>query len=198
MDIDPQVCSPSAFQELLEQRLLDLFGKIGRSSPEELASELSELTKWIDTYKHNSEMLEGLLDPRTADADRQRLLSQLRASHVRVVEGREELERLLIRSQLIAVRSVHLFLIAIRRLHSIASKNSEYSPEVCGYCEGLAHSGGSMCPGCQGKRVVLVHQPPVKCPRCKGNGKPHMHDKGESSSDFCVICRGSGWALLAQ
>jgi hypothetical protein len=40
---------------------------------------------------------------------------------------------------------------------------------------------------CQGKDRILVAQPPKKCARCSGSGKP---EAGNSwSVEYCVICR---------
>lgn len=70
-----------------------------------------------------------------------------------------------------------------------------YAAETCGLCKG-ALGPGLPCPPCKAKGVVLVHQPPVKCPRCGGDGKARTLLDGLSTDPrLCMICRGSGWAM---
>jgi DnaJ-class molecular chaperone len=77
--------------------------------------------------------------------------------------------------------------------------SSGYAPEICGLCNGAgrgALSPDEPCPSCESKGIVLVHQPPLKCPRCGGNGKAKWLDDGLSGDRrLCVICRGSGWVM---
>ena len=37
---------------------------------------------------------------------------------------------------------------------------------------------------CNGRRTVLVHQPPIKCPRCVGTGRSGSRDRAEFSNNF--------------
>ena len=74
---------------------------------------------------------------------------------------------------------------------------SSYRPERCGLCEG---NGGASamphpCPVCQGTGAVLVHQPPLHCPRCCGNGRAKLHDDLKYRFDLCVVCLGTGWVM---
>jgi DnaJ-class molecular chaperone len=74
-----------------------------------------------------------------------------------------------------------------------------YAPEVCGLCKGAGKGGlepDEPCSPCKSKGVVLVHQPPNKCPRCGGNGKAEtIFDALTTDPRLCMICRGSGWAM---
>jgi DnaJ-class molecular chaperone len=72
----------------------------------------------------------------------------------------------------------------------------EYAPEKCVACLGTGNiPGHSPCPACEGIGTVMTCQPPLTCPRCKGTGQ---HTSGMFlliNSEFCVICRGTGWVL---
>ena len=70
-----------------------------------------------------------------------------------------------------------------------------YALETCSYCAGMGLKEGRPCEACDGRREVLVHQPPLACPRCQGTGKASEHDRVTYYSHLCVVCRGTGWAL---
>jgi len=51
---------------------------------------------------------------------------------------------------------------------------AEYDYETCGLCGGEGKGGlgtSEPCPPCKATGKVLVHQPPIKCPRCGGTGR---------------------------
>jgi hypothetical protein len=74
-----------------------------------------------------------------------------------------------------------------------------YALEICGLCKGAGKGAlgpDKPCPPCKSKGVVLVHQPPIKCPRCGGNGKAKtLFDGLITDPRLCVICHGSGWVM---
>ena len=74
-----------------------------------------------------------------------------------------------------------------------------YAYETCGLCDGVGKGalGPEVpCPPCKATGKVLVHQPPIKCPRCGGNGKAsHDADALIYSPVLCVICKGAGWVM---
>jgi hypothetical protein len=199
MESDHPVSESSALDDLLESRLLQLLSRIGQASPEEIETELTSLTAIIDSYARNDELLEGLLDPRTTDDDRSQMRKAL-GEHRRLLEqGRVELQRLHEKSQALLVRSVQLLRAGSRQVYQKKdASGSRYAPEICAYCKGIGRSNRKACPACLGARLVLVHQPALKCPRCNGSGRPDDHDRIEYYQDFCVICRGKGWAMTAH
>jgi hypothetical protein len=71
-----------------------------------------------------------------------------------------------------------------------------YAPEKCGYC-GDCYPPDTQrpCPACEGKGVVLVHQPSIRCPRCAGDGKARGSDDLRYRSNLCVVCLGTGWVM---
>ena len=199
MESDQQESESSAFDDLLESRLLQLKSRIGQASTEEIETELSSLNALIDSYARNDELLEGLLDPRTTEDDRSQMRKLLGEHRQQVEHGRVELQRLHDRSQALLIRSVHLLRAGSRTLHQKRNiSGSPYAPEICAYCKGIGRSNREACPACMGERLVLVHQPALKCPRCNGTGRPDEHDRIEYYQVFCFICRGKGWAMTAQ
>jgi DnaJ-class molecular chaperone len=64
----------------------------------------------------------------------------------------------------------------------------------CGSCRGLGTTAasGQPCSPCHSTGKVLVSQPALHCPRCKGSGKPAEDGYG---LPVCAVCRGTGWAL---
>ena len=75
----------------------------------------------------------------------------------------------------------------------------DYAYETCGLCKGVGKGGlgpNEPCPPCKATGKVLVHQPPLRCPRCGGTGKANQVFDG-LSTDFrlCVICNGAGWVM---
>lgn len=74
----------------------------------------------------------------------------------------------------------------------------EYSPEKCGFCDGkrvLSSKDEQPCEPCQGRGIVFVLQPPRKCPRCRGNGRPQSHRDLNYNIYYCSVCMGTGWIM---
>ena len=75
----------------------------------------------------------------------------------------------------------------------------DYAYETCSLCngEGKGALGPEVpCPPCNAMGKVLVHQPPIKCPRCGGDGKAKRESDGLIySPKLCVICKGAGWVM---
>lgn len=69
----------------------------------------------------------------------------------------------------------------------------DYAPEICAWCKGVGSHNQTECSACDGKGKVMVCQPPIKCPRCKGVGK--SDGSYFYATPFCVVCRGCGWVL---
>lgn len=83
----------------------------------------------------------------------------------------------------------------VRRLESPCPPEG-YAYEPCGLCKGvhkIHFYAPDPCQTCRGTGKVLVLQPSVKCPRCKGSGEPSLGDF--NLAPVCVICRGAGWAM---
>ena len=69
-----------------------------------------------------------------------------------------------------------------------------YAYEACGYCQGKGVDAMNLpCLPCRANGRVLVYQPPIECPRCKGNGK--SLESETHYFPFCPICRGAGWLV---
>jgi DnaJ-class molecular chaperone len=74
-----------------------------------------------------------------------------------------------------------------------------YDYQTCGLCNGVG--GGALgpsepCPPCKATGKVLVHQPPIQCPRCHGDGRARRLGDGLGTDiRLCIVCRGSGWAM---
>ena len=69
-----------------------------------------------------------------------------------------------------------------------------YAPEACAACLGTGEMDGALCRACSGIGHVLVCQPSLPCPRCEGTGRAtpgYEHDY-----PLCIVCRGSGWAMV--
>ena len=196
MDDDRLVSESSALKELLEYRLLQLVSRIVQAPTEEIETELTYLSALMDSYARKDELLEDLLDPRTTEAGRLEIREALKRE--RIPDLRTDLEQIRESSKALLARSVDTFRQARALVHKRRDAGSRYAPEICSYCKGLGRSNRKSCPACNGLRVVLVHQPTVKCPRCGGSGKPSDQDRIQFLQDFCVICRGTGWAMTAQ
>ena len=196
METIPRSTSVSAgFDELLESRLRQLLNSVGNISLEEVQTELTTLGQLIDDYKCNDEMLEGLLDTSTSSENRIEIRERLKSQHLVVTQNRAELERVHKRSHQTLMRSVQLLAMIERRIYSKTNKGSSYAPEICNYCDGIGSSRRATCPACNGKRTVLVYQPPLLCPRCNGEGRTNAAERVLYSSSVCIVCRGKGWAL---
>ena len=196
METIPRSASVSeAFDELLECRLRRLLQSVGNISLEEVENELTTLGQIIDNYKHNDDLLEGLLDPATSKEERSEILARLAAQRVLVAQNRAQLEGLHEQSHQLLARSVQLLAMIDRQVYRKTNKDSSYAPEICSYCQGIGGSRSGPCPACKGKRTVLVYQPPLVCPRCNGRGKTNEAERFLYSSNLCIVCRGKGWAL---
>src|SRR5437764_10390711 len=71
-----------------------------------------------------------------------------------------------------------------------------YAYETCGLCKGTGLSElfpDAPCPPCGSRGKVLVYQPSVRCPRCKGERKASENVK--YGLRLCVVCHGAGWQL---
>src|SRR5262249_28050510 len=158
---------------------------LGTASVEVLEAELSELGDLVDRYRHSDELLERLLDPETTVVRREEILESLKAQRLLLTRNRMEAERLRARSQQLLRRSVQLIGKAGRQIYQMQNDNSTHAPELCGYCEGFGTRAGIQCPACDGKRTILVQQPAIKCPRCKGDGKVHSDSGPFYYHDFC-------------
>ena len=197
-----QIPESVGLDEVLEQRLRDLLNRIGNVPLEDLEAELNTLSKLVEDYKRRDELLEGLLDPKTTEVKRRQIIESLKSQKFRLAQGRAEnavlQENAVLheKSHRLIETSIRQLLEAARRLHRRNDELSEYAPEICGYCNGFGRVNGTPCQACDGKRIVLVHQPPIPCPRCNGNGKPIARDRETFFQDVCVVCRGKGWALV--
>ena len=73
-----------------------------------------------------------------------------------------------------------------------------YAYQTCGLCNGVGKGalGPEVpCPPCKATGKVLVHQPPLTCPRCRGNGFAPAKDEYKYDSGMCAVCLGAGWVL---
>src|SRR5215813_4021969 len=190
--------------ELVESRLHELILSIRNGSAQDIEPELKSLAELIDAYGRKDELLANLLDPLTKSADRQQIHEALKSQHLTIARDHAELERLHIKSRNLLKHSIELLLIAHKQNYNRHNGNefspdgNEFSPELCGFCRGFGRSKHTRSPACEGRRFVLVHQPPIKCPRCKGNGKADPHDRVTFARELCLVCRGKGWALAAE
>jgi len=185
-----------AFYELMESRISELLSRIENASLEDIDKELLTIRVLIDIYRRNDQLLEGLLRPTTTKLERKQILEALAFQRLRIATNRVELERLHAKSQKILQRSVELLAKADRLVYRKQNKRSAYAPELCAYCKGFGVSANSQCPVCKGKRTVLVLQPPVVCPACKGTGRATAEQSNKSGLASCRLCRGSGWTLV--
>jgi DnaJ-class molecular chaperone len=69
---------------------------------------------------------------------------------------------------------------------------------ACATCngEGYTRETDRPCQPCGGRGYILVSEPGVACPRCRGTGRASRQDAIEFGSEFCPVCRGTGWALV--
>src|SRR5437867_514651 len=138
---------------------------------EEIETELAALNDLIYTYKRRDELLEKLLDGGTAEGDRHQIHETLRAQRMRVAENREAIARTHAKSHQLLERSAQLIIRAQSLINEEAHKHTGYVLEPCGLCRGLGGATNAPCLPCKGKGSVLVHQPSISCPRCKGDGR---------------------------
>jgi hypothetical protein len=64
--------------------------------------------------------------------------------------------------------------------------------EDCAWCVATGRSADGKCPACEGTGSVSVVQPPIKCPRCFGEGR--TTDRTEWTFPRCIVCLGTGWS----
>jgi len=181
---------------LLESRLFGLLERVGTLPIEEVKSELDSLVKLVNAYRLNVDLLETLLNPTTTVARRLETLEKLRFQRMKVAENHAELQRLHEKSESILEHSAQLLAKIDRQVYEQTHKNRDYAPEICANCSGVGKIAGKPCVACDSRRTVLVHQPPIKCPRCVGTGRSGSRDRTEFSTDLCIICRGNGWVLV--
>lgn len=186
----------TGFEDLIESLLTEVLAKVGHCSLEELEKDLRFLHSLIDQYKRGNELLENLANPATTSDQREQIRQTLQEQRLRVAANRAEAERLHVQSQKVLERSARLMAIIERRIYERTHRGNSYAPELCGFCVGIGGSPSIPCLACNGRRTVLVRQPPLKCPRCNGTGKPTEHDRIQFSIGVCLVCRGKGWALV--
>lgn len=81
---------------------------------------------------------------------------------------------------------------------SSAPSSDDGSPSVrvglvdCAWCVATGRSASGKCPACEGTGSVAVVQPPIKCPRCFGEGR--TSDRMEFTFPRCIVCLGTGWS----
>ena len=193
MEASDEVLDSIGLDEIVEWRLRELIRRVSDGSAGDIEAELTSLAKLIDSYNRKKELLENLLDPLTTADTRKQLRESLKIEQ----RNRVELEVIRSKSRELLDRSLHLFLESSRKVYRYKN-GPDYSPELCGYCRGVGRSNGAMCPACQGNRLVVVHQPAMTCPRCKGSGKASPVDIVEVATDLCIVCRGKGWAFTRR
>jgi hypothetical protein len=198
MKAAPHIPDLAGLDEVLEQGLRELLERLGSLPIEDLEIELTTLSKLVEDYKRRDELLEGLLAPGTTEARRSEILEPFNTDRVQVTRSRAEIMRLHDRSHGLIQTSIRLLLDAQRKVYRQSNKSSEYAPEICGYCNGFGGTSSHPCLACDGRRTILVHQPPIPCPRCNGNGKPIAADRVMFFQEVCVVCRGKGWALVME
>ena len=69
------------------------------------------------------------------------------------------------------------------------------APMSCVSCAGTGYRNSLRCQACGGGGSVLVYQPAIKCPRCRGTGEA---TPGFNQYPLCIICRGVGWAMVMR
>ena len=186
----------TSLEELVEKHLRRLTKKIkSDAAVEEIASEVASFNDLLVSYQLRDELLEQLIDNRTPDYRRRQIVATLKAQHLKVALNQAELVRLHAASHELLQRSTQLIVGAQRVIDQESSQDTRYALEPCGFCSGTGGTSTTPCAACHGKRSVLVRQPPIKCPRCKGDGKP---DREFFSLNKCVVCRGYGWVLTVE
>jgi DNA repair exonuclease SbcCD ATPase subunit len=186
---------PNDLAELLEEHVRRLTDKLsGSFRIEEVEAEIRELDALITTVKRRDEIVERLLDSRTPKNEREELRAGIEANQIRMSENRAQLMEIHRKSEALLLKSVRLMVESRRKLERERRVTPEYSLELCASCRGLGGNSKSPCPVCGGG-TVLVHQPPIACPRCHGDGKGVHNQDRLLATRFCIICRGSGWVM---
>ena len=185
----------SGLDQLLETHIQNLSEILSRTHTlEEIELELATLNDLVYTYKRRDELLEKLLDYGTAEVKRQEILEALRAQRMRVSSNRETLARIHAKSHKLLERSARLVIKAQSMVNERAHLHAGYALEPCGLCHGVGGTTDEPCQPCRGKGSVLVHQPSINCPRCKGDGKAPSTDQFNYLG-LCIVCRGVGWVM---
>src|SRR5215831_4490273 len=182
-----------AFYELMESRISELLSKIENASLQDIDEEWLTIRVLIDIYRRNDQLLEGLLSPTTTKLERKQIREALAFQRIRIATNRVELERLYAKSHKILQRSVEFLAAADRLVYKRQNNDNPNAPEICGYCMGIGNTARYQCRVCKGKRTVLVNQPPIVCPSCKGTGRWTTERLKKPGLALCKICRGTGW-----
>jgi hypothetical protein len=188
-----------SIEELISDYLTRLTEKLQQGkSISELAEEAGRLNDLLISFKLRDELLERLLDTSTPEDRRQQIRATLKAQRMKVADNQAEMERLHERSSAILDKSARLIGTVQQQIDKDPNQNCGYVLGMCGFCEGTGRASDRACPVCDEKCTVLVYQPAVKCPCCKGNGRATVYGLSEtggiSFSQPCVTCGGSGWA----
>ena len=185
-----------SLEERLNAHICILQTKLSSAHPpEEIQKELTILDDLLINLSDRDRWLEKLLDFTTPNVEARQIVEHLPEPTKRVVEDRQELQRLHSVSHELIERSVRLVITAQRLVDRTRSLASRYAREVCGSCTGFGRIQDSTCPACKGERSILVHQPARRCPRCKGNGRADESEPSVRCYGVCTVCIGSGWAL---
>lgn len=185
-----------SLEERLELHAGRLVSKLAtQPSTEEIEIEVSTLNELVNEFKKRDELLERLLDRTTPDSEVRQIVEDLPEPSRSVVDDRNELNRLHSESHHLIEHSVLLITGAKRLVDQAKYQTSRYALEVCGFCSGFGGNKDGPCAACCGNRCVLVHQPSIKCPRCKGTGKQDGSDPSLKYFKLCTVCRGLGWAF---
>ena len=188
---------PNGLAELIDERIRNLLDRLhGAFSVKEVQAELRELDTLLGSFKRNDEHLEKLLSDTHARHERSAMIDEMRDRRRVIVENREVLERLHVKSHKIMLESARLIADCKRRFDHLSRTHGDYASEMCALCKGLGGSSEAPCPACMGEGTVLVHQPPLKCPRCKGEGKGSHQAIALFHSDLCLVCHGTGSVIV--
>lgn len=171
--------------EPVESRLHELITSLSAGgSAQDIEPELTSLAKLIDEYNRKDQLLENLLDHVTTTAGQQQIRDALKPLERKRVEP----EGLHSNARDPLQRAIQSLLKAKKQIYELRN-GAEYSLELCGYCKGFAHRNLLMCPACAGQRFVVVHQPAIVCPRCKGNGEADADDRAAFDRELCMVSR---------
>lgn len=178
--------------ELLETHVQVLSEMLSRSyTLSDIEQEVVILHDLLDSYKRRNELLGKLLDTEASpnsSVQKCEPLKDKRKIAERVDQAHDRAHKLMLRSA--------AMLITARRVIQQRTRTYKgYAPEICARCQGLGGSIESPCPACKGIGSVMVQQPSIECPRCHGTGKPTSWERLIYSSEECIICHSTGWAL---
>jgi len=194
----PVLDSAEGLDQRIEAHLQRLSERIGRSYSTDVMEVVESLSTLLYSYKTRDEMLERLLESETGKIAHDQGQSKRTLQKVRQEEDCAELRRAHERSHELLERAVHLIVLIHRQLARSNDDRSNYAAEDCGYCLGAGAANGFACTPCHGGGRVYVHQPSLKCPRCKGNGRSDEQARALYESDSCLVCGGSGWVMAVE